>query len=88
MRNTNSYMSRINSFLFMATNRPVKITDAKSGIIRRLIDVTPSGNRIPIKQYQALMSQISFELGAIAHHCLDVYQKLGKITTIPIDLYK
>ena len=73
-----SYMSRINSFLFMATNRPVKITDAKSGIIRRLIDVTPSGNRIPIKQYQALMSQISFELGAIAHHCLDVYQKLGK----------
>src|SRR5690606_37357493 len=34
-----SYMARINAFLFMATNKPVKITDAKSGIIRRLIDV-------------------------------------------------
>jgi hypothetical protein len=24
------------------------------------------------------MSQIDFELGAIAHHCLQVYKKLGK----------
>ena len=73
-----SYMARINCFLFMATNRPVKITDAKSGIIRRLIDVKPSGNKIPPKRYQALMSQIDFELGAIAHHCLDVYREMGK----------
>lgn len=73
-----SYTSRINAFLFMATNRPVKITDAKSGIIRRLIDVKPSGNRIPPKRYQALMQQIDFELGAIAQHCLDVYRTMGK----------
>jgi phage/plasmid-associated DNA primase len=32
------YTSKMNCFLFMGTNRPVKITDAKSGIIRRLID--------------------------------------------------
>lgn len=73
-----SYTSRINAFLFMGTNKPVKITDAKSGIIRRLIDVQPTGNRVSPKRYQVLMSQIEFELGAIAQHCLDVYREMGK----------
>jgi len=73
-----SYTARANCFLFMATNRPVKITDAKSGIIRRLIDVRPSGNRIPAKRYFALMNQIDFELGAIAYYCLEVYRSMGK----------
>lgn len=73
-----SYMSKVNCFLFMATNRPVKITDAKSGIIRRLIDVRPSGNKVPSKRYQILMDRIDFELGAIAQHCLDVYLEMGK----------
>lgn len=73
-----SYTSRINAFLFMGTNKPVKITDAKSGIIRRLIDVQPSGRRVPPRRYQLLMSQIDFELGAIAHHCLDIYREMGR----------
>jgi len=73
-----SYMSKTNCFLFMGTNKPVKITDAKSGIIRRLIDVKPSGNKIPPKRYQLLLTQINFELGAIASHCLEVYHKMGK----------
>lgn len=73
-----SYTARINSFLFMGTNKPVKITDAKSGIIRRLIDVQPSGERVSPRRYQALYSQIDFELGAIAHHCLDVYREMGR----------
>ena len=73
-----TYTNRINCFLFMATNKPVKITDAKSGIIRRLIDVKPTGNKIPIKKYQALYSQIDFELGAIAKYCLDKYRVMGK----------
>lgn len=73
-----SYTARTNCFLFMATNRPVKITDAKSGIIRRLIDVKPSGNKLPPKRYQTLMDQIPFELGGIAKHCLDIYQSMGK----------
>ena len=72
-----SYNARANCFLFMATNRPVKITDAKSGIIRRLIDVKPSLRKIPPRRYQALMNQIDFELGAIADHCLHVYEELG-----------
>ena len=73
-----SYTSKINAFLFMGTNKPVKITDAKSGIIRRLIDVRPSGKKVSPKKYDALFSQISFELGAIAQHCLDVYRSMGK----------
>lgn len=73
-----SYMARINAFLFMGTNKPVKITDAKSGIIRRLIDVHPSGERIAFNHYRKLVKQVDFELGAIAQHCLEVYQALGK----------
>jgi Family of unknown function (DUF5906) len=73
-----SYTSRINAFLIMGTNKPVKITDAKSGLLRRLIDVIPTGNRIDVNRYLTLMSQIDFELGAIAHHCLEVYRNMGK----------
>lgn len=68
-----TYANRFNCFLLMGTNKPVKITDAKSGLIRRLIDVTPSGNKLSPKDYNTAMKQISFELGAIASYCLDVY---------------
>lgn len=71
------YAARFNTFLFMGTNKPVTITDAKSGILRRLIDVTPSGNLIDFSRYQSLMSRIDFELGAIAYHCRQVYYSLG-----------
>ena len=68
-----TYTNRFNCFLFMGTNKPVKITDAKSGLIRRLIDVSPSGEKLPTKEYKTIMNRIDFELGAIASHCLDVY---------------
>ena len=68
------YKTRFKCFLFMGTNRPVKITDGKSGLLRRLIDVHPTGNKIPAKEYRSLMKQVTFELGAIAHHCLEVYK--------------
>ena len=73
-----SYTARVNAFLFMGTNQPVKISDAKSGIIRRLIDVHPSGNKLPPNHYHTLMGKIDFELGAIASHCLEVYRSMGK----------
>lgn len=72
-----SYTARTNCFLYMATNKPVKITDGKSGVIRRLIDIKPSGRKIPAKRYHQLMSRVQFELGAIASHCLDVYKTMG-----------
>ena len=67
------YENTFYAFLIMGSNKPVKITDAKSGIIRRLIDVTPSGNKLNIREYNTVMKQIPFELGAIAHHCKEVY---------------
>jgi hypothetical protein len=73
-----SYSSRIDAMLFIGSNQPVRIADAKSGIIRRLVDIHPTGIRFGAKRYQALMTQIGFELGAIAHHCLHVYLSMGK----------
>jgi energy-coupling factor transporter ATP-binding protein EcfA2 len=73
-----TYTGHVNAFLFMGTNQPVKISDAKSGIIRRLIDVRPTGIKIPTNHYFSLMAKIDFELGAIAQHCLDVYLDLGR----------
>lgn len=70
-----TYENRFNAFLFMGTNRPVKITDAKSGLIRRLIDVTPTGNKLPKREYDKLVKQVAFELGGIAKHCLDIYMQ-------------
>ncbi len=67
------YENRFKCFLFMGTNKPVKITDAKSGLIRRLIDVTPSGNKLPPKEYKTAFNHVKFELGGIACHCRDVY---------------
>lgn len=68
-----AYSNRFKCFLFMGTNKPVKITDAKSGLIRRLIDVSPSGNKLPPREYKSLVKKIGFELGAIAYHCQEVY---------------
>lgn len=65
------------TFLMMGTNKPVKITDAKSGLIRRLLDVHPSGRLIPRERYFQLTKQVDFELGAIAQHCIDVYNRIG-----------
>lgn len=68
-----TYANRFQCFLFMGTNRPVKITDAKSGLIRRLIDVSPSGNKLSPKEYKTAVKGVGFELGAIAYHCQEVY---------------
>lgn len=70
-----TYANRFKCFLFMGTNKPVKITDAKSGLIRRLIDVSPTGNKLDAKEYRKLTSQIKFELGGIALKCLGVFSE-------------
>ena len=83
-----TYTNRFKSFLFMGTNKPVKITDGKSGLIRRLIDVKPTGNKVGKDEYDILMSQIKFELGGIAKHCLDLYLSDVKMwdTYMPKDM--
>ena len=69
------YENNFKCFLFVGTNRPVKITDAKSGLLRRLIDVSPTGEKLENRLYFQLREQIRFELGAIAQHCLEVYRE-------------
>lgn len=72
------FESKSNAFLFMGTNVPVKISDAKSGIIRRLIDVVPTQQTLDHDTYHLMMNRIEFELGAIASHCLNRYVSMGK----------
>ena len=67
------YENKFSSFLYLGTNRPVKISDAKSGILRRLIDVSPTGRKVEYEDYKTLTKQITFELGKIANKCLSVY---------------
>lgn len=69
------YETQIKCFLFMGTNSPVKITDGKSGLLRRLIDVHPTGHKLSFKEYKSLTKQVTFELGAIAYHCLQVFKE-------------
>lgn len=82
------YTAKFNTFLFLGTNKPVKITDAKSGLLRRLIDVSPSNRKLDIKDYRRTMEQIRFELGKIAFHCKEVYEKdpLYYDTYIPLGM--
>lgn len=73
-----SYNFKPRCFLFMASNRPVQMSEIRSGLKRRLIDVSPTGVTIPKKEYDQLMGKIDFELSGIAWHCLDVFNRLGK----------
>lgn len=72
------YSIRPNALMFLATNELVDIHDTKLGISRRLLDIYPTGNKLPIAEYRAAVSKLKFEYGAIAHHCLQVYLSLGK----------
>lgn len=67
------YQKSFNTTLFIGSNNPVEITDMKSGMLRRLIDISPTGNTLPSSEYRQLVSQIAFELGGIALHCRDIY---------------
>lgn len=71
------YTIKSNAMLFLATNKFVDIHDTKLGITRRLLDVYPSGNKIPVKEYRQLVARLDFEIPYIAQHCLDVYKSLG-----------
>jgi hypothetical protein len=73
-----SYSARVNSFLFMGTNQPVRISDAKSGNHPTSDRRTSHWSQNPDRSLPCLDAQIDFELGAIAHHCLEVYREMGK----------
>jgi hypothetical protein len=71
------YVIKPRSTLFIGSNDPVKISNRKSGLFRRLVDIQPSGNVFPEEHYHNLMRQVMFELGAIAQHCINVFEEVG-----------
>lgn len=77
-KNKPLYTARFDTFFIIGSNSPIRFTDSRSGLIRRVIDVQPTGELISPRKYQTLMNQVKFELGAIAAHCRDVYLSLGK----------
>lgn len=71
------YDFKSEAMLFIGTNLPVRITDSKSGLTRRLIDVEPSGRKLDIHRYNDIMSRIEDEQGSIVSHCIEVYKTKG-----------
>ncbi|MET0786537.1 MAG: DUF5906 domain-containing protein [Paenisporosarcina sp.] len=73
-----AFTIRPNAFVVVGTNKPVKISDAKAGNTRRLIDVHPTGVKIEPGRYHILTENVNYELGAIAYKCLQRYREMGK----------
>ena len=71
------YPVELKTIMFLASNKPVEITDSQSGLTRRLIDVYPSGRKLPNDEYFEALDNIRYELGGIAWHCLQVFRKMG-----------
>lgn len=70
----NAYSMSCDGLIFLATNSPVQITDSKSGLLRRLIDVNPTGKLLNFDEYLYCMTEIgTTERGAICKRCADVY---------------
>lgn len=65
------------AMLVVGTNKPVKITDSKSGLYRRVVDIHPTGALFPEEEYKRLTKAVTYELGAIAQHCLNLFNRLG-----------
>lgn len=77
--------------LFLATNKYINMSDAKSGLRRRMIIVKPRGETIEYNRYIKLKRQINNELGAIAYHCLKVYESMGPDAYndyVPLDMFE
>ena len=67
------YDTKFDTILFIGTNDNVKITNARSGLLRRLIIIEPTGETIPGSEYKQIKKQLPFELAGIAKRCLDLY---------------
>ena len=68
------YQAKFRTMIFAGANREVKITDARSGLLRRIIDIEPTGNTFSKDEYDDIMYHIPFEYGKIANKCLEVFK--------------
>lgn len=73
-KNKSIYQMRITSVLILGTNKEVRISDAKSGLLRRLLCARPTNKKLSSKEYRECKDKIKFELGAIAYKCLKFYK--------------
>lgn len=69
------YQAKFNTIIFAGANREVQITDARSGMLRRIVDIEPTGEIFERKVYDNLMARIPFEYGAICKKCYDVFME-------------
>lgn len=69
------YQAQFRTMIFVGANREVRITDARSGLLRRIIDIEPTGKTFSYRDYVELTERIPFEYGAIAYKCLQVYKE-------------
>lgn len=69
------YQAKFRTLIFAGANREVKITDARSGLLRRIIDIEPTGETFSRSEYDDIMSHIPFEYGKIANQCLEVFKE-------------
>ena len=75
----NRYAITPKAFCFMATNDVIDFGHLDDGLVRRLMVINQTGNKIsPISKFNHLNKQmLTYELGAIAKHCYDYYMSLG-----------
>lgn len=66
-----------NCLLVVASNDPIQLAP-NSGMNRRVIDVRPTGKRIPSDEYDDYIEHVPFEKSGIAYKCLATYKKLGR----------
>lgn len=67
------YDTKFDTILFIGTNDEVKITNARSGLLRRLLVIEPTGEKIPGAEYDRIHDQLPFEFPGIAYHCRELY---------------
>lgn len=73
----NMYEIKPRTTLFIGTNEPIKISNRKSGLFRRLVDIQPTGLLLDEHRYHQLMAQVMYELGAIAVRCQRLFEEKG-----------
>ena len=72
-----TYTVKFEGLLITASNQRYKVGNIDSGINRRAVVVEPSNRKIPYSEYKKLMAQVKFELGAIAHKAMKLFEEKG-----------
>lgn len=73
-----TYSQKLDSFIVLGTNSPVAINSTKAGMIRRLLDVKPTGKVLSDKNFrEGRKHWLAEEIPGIAYRCMSVFENLG-----------